>query len=227
MKGIAMESPYRCIPILATAVLLAFASPVLAAGTNAAPAVSGNGWRDLFDGRSLTNWIVPPFAGGGEVSVKDGAIQIRQGDGCTGVTYTGTVLRTDYEIEVVGMRVSGSDFWCGLTVPVGPDPITLILGGWGGSLVGLSSLDGMDASENETSQVIDFANGRWYTVNVQVRGKVIEVRLDGKRIIRTDTETRRVGIRSEVTLSVPLGIATWQTHGAIRSVRVRPLAPEQ
>ena len=221
----------RPLPVfaLAAAAALAVASPSHAAATNA-PTRAGSApaaWRDLLEGRSLTNWTVPPFPGAGAVSVKEGAVHIAPGDGCSGITYTGEILRADYELEVVGMRVSGGDFWCGLTFAIGPDPITLVLGGWGGSLVGLSSLDGMDASENETSTSIDFQNGRWYTVNVQVRGKVVEVRLDGKRIIRADTATRRVGIRSEVEMSVPLGITTWQTHGAIRSVRLRPLPPEE
>ena len=30
-------------------------------------------------------------------------------------------------------------------------PVHLIVGGWGGTVVGLSSIDGMDASENETT----------------------------------------------------------------------------
>lgn len=48
--------------------------------------------------------------------------------------------------------MSSSEFFCGLTVPVrtGTECVSLIVGGWGGSLVGISSIDGLDASETST-----------------------------------------------------------------------------
>lgn len=180
-------------------------------------------WKDLFDGHSLTNWAVPDFGGSGKVRVKDGAIHLGQSEGCTGITYTNAVPRNNYEIEVTGKRIEGRDFWCGLTFPVGKDHISLILGGWGGSVVGLSSLDGLDASQNETKRVINFENDRWYVLRVRVADGIINVWLDGKSIEHVDTRKRRVGIRMEVDFCVPLGIATWQTHSAIRSIRLRSL----
>ena len=58
---------------------------------------------------------------------------------------------SDYEVTLEAMRVDGNDFFCGMTFPAGKDPCTLIVGGWGGTVVGLSSINGMDASENETT----------------------------------------------------------------------------
>ena len=73
------------------------------------------------------------------------------GSSMTGVTYQGKDLpRTDYEIRLEAQRIDGTDFFCGLTFPVHDAHLSLIVGGWGGSLVGLSSLDGKDASRNET-----------------------------------------------------------------------------
>ena len=81
------------------------------------------------------------------------------GDPFTGINWTNDFPKMNYEVALDAMRVMGSDFFCGLTVPVGDTFCSLIVGGWGGSLVGISSLDGMDASENETTKFISFEIG--------------------------------------------------------------------
>ena len=50
----------------------------------------------------------------------------------TGITWTNEMPRMGYEISLEAMRVEGSDFFCGLTFPVGKDYLSLIVGGWGG-----------------------------------------------------------------------------------------------
>ena len=57
----------------------------------------------------------------------------------TGITWTNEVPTNNYEISLEAMRVEGSDFFCALTFPVGNDPCSFIVGGWGGGVVGLSS----------------------------------------------------------------------------------------
>ena len=74
-----------------------------------------------------------------------------------------------YELELVGRRELGTDFWCGLTFPVGDAALTLVLGGWGGVVCGFSSLDGADASENESQAYRDFPLGQEATVRLVVR----------------------------------------------------------
>ena len=66
------------------------------------------------------------------------------------------------------MKIEGADFMCGLTFPVGDSHASLILGGWGGTVAGISSIDGHDASENETSSFISFPKDRWYTIRMRV-----------------------------------------------------------
>ena len=195
-------------------------APAGEAWTQATPAGQ---WGALFDGKTLAGWKVPVFGGDGKVYVKGGAIHMETGQECTGVTYTHPPARDNYEIDLEAMRVDGSDFFCGLTFPVGKDPMTLILGGWGGSLVGLSCLNYGDASENETTQEIQFDNGRWYRIRVRVTKLNIQVWLDEKKIIDVDRAGKKITIRPEVDLSVPLGIATWKTHGAARNIRMRTL----
>ena len=182
------------------------------------------GETSLFDGKTLGQWEITDFGGQGDVYVKDGSIILERGNYITGITWTGPLVRTNYEIDLDAMRVSGNDFFCGLTFPVGDRPCTLILGGWGGRLCGLSSIDGFDASENETTQFIPFENGRWYHVFLRVTPENIEAWLDNDQIVNIDITDRDIDIRIEVELSQPLGIATWRTTGAVRNIRWRKIA---
>ena len=181
-------------------------------------------WTDLFDGKSLGNWISTQFGGEGEVTIEDGCVMLAQGDDMTGITWRGEPpAKMNYEVEVEAKRVDGNDFFCGVTFPVGDDPCSLICGGWGGGMTGLSSLDGNDASRNETSQWIDYDKDRWYKVRLRVTTEKIEVWLDDKQVINIETAGHKIGIRPEVDPSRPLGIATWRTTGAIRAIRLRKL----
>lgn len=179
-------------------------------------------WQSLFDGQQLGRWEQTSFGGEGPVRVRDGAIILEFGDPMTGVTWTGELPGPAYELELEAARLAGNDFFCGLTFPVAASYCSLILGGWGGSTVGLSSLDGMDASENETSQEMRFDDKRWYRVRVAVSQSSIGAWLDDSPLLQVATTGRRIGIRPEVEPSRPLGIAAYRTRAGIRNIRVRP-----
>jgi len=181
----------------------------------------------LFDGKTLGQWKITDFGGQGKVYAKDGSLFLEMGNDLTGVTWTGPVVRMNYEITLQAMRITGSDFFCGLTFPVDANCCSLILGGWGGSVCGISSLDNYDASENETYQIIGFEDGRWYHVRVRVTPCKIEAWLDEEKIIDVETTGRIIDTRMEVDLSRPLGVATWRTTGAIRNIRLWRLAPKK
>lgn len=181
----------------------------------------------LFDAKTLGSWKVTDFGGQGDVSIKDGAIYLGAGSYATGITWTGPVVRMDYEITLDAMRVDGTDFFCALTFPVEKDPCTLVLGGWGGQLCGLSTIDFYDAANNQTTRIIPFANGRWYRVRLRVVPHRIQAWLDGDELVDVDTTGRKIGIRAEMDLSQPLGIATWITTGAVRDIRLKKLSEMQ
>ena len=69
--------------------------------------------------------------------------------------------RINYEVKLEARREEGSDFFCRLTFPVNDSFCALILGGWGGTVVGLSTIDGLDASEKETSRLMNFDLNKW------------------------------------------------------------------
>ena len=180
------------------------------------------GTIQLFDGETLKGWRISDFAGKGPVRVEEGKLILEMGT-MTGVTYTNPVPTMNYEISVEAMRVDGSDFFCGLTFPVGNDPCSLIVGGWGGGVVGLSSLDGQDAANNETTQYINFEKGRWYKVRLRVVPNRIQAWIDDDKVIDADTTDRRISIRLEVEESRPLGFSSWSTTAALRNIRLRKL----
>jgi hypothetical protein len=182
-------------------------------------------WKSLFDGKTLAGWKITPFGGHGEVEVKDGLLLLPMGALLTGVVCTSDVPKQHYEISLEAMKLSGSDFFCGLTFPVSNAFCTLIVGGWGGGVVGLSSIDGLDASENETTKFRSFEQNRWYAIRVRVTPERIEAWLDGERIINQSIVGRRISLRpGEIESSVPMGVATFQTSAALRDLKLRSLA---
>jgi hypothetical protein len=210
--------------LIALSACCAAAGALAAAGAPQQPAASSAAWQPLFDGKTLTNWKPAKFSAEGAVKVEDGHIVLDTGRSMTGVTWAGPALpTTNYEIALQAMRVEGSDFFAGVTFPVDDTYCSLILGGWGGSVVGLSSINGMDASENDTSQSVEFQNGRWYSARIRVTPAKIEAWLDDKPIISQDLKDNKIDIRLEMETSKPFGIASWKTKAALRDIRMRKL----
>ncbi len=186
-----------------------------------------NPWTRLFDGQSLGKWQSTDFAGNGDVEVKDGQILLHFGNELTGITWTGELPRMDYEIRLDAMRVDGIDFFCGLTFPVDDAPCSFIVGGWGGGVVGLSSLDGKDAARNQTTQYVEFQKGRWYRIRVRVRQNKIEAWIDKRKLVDVDTTGKKISIRPEVDKSKPLGICSFATTAALKNIKLRQLKPAE
>lgn len=185
--------------------------------------------QKLFDGKTLAGWKSTEFGGEGEVRVEEGAIVLEMGNNMTGITWTDAAKLPviDYEISCEAKRIDGDDFFCGLTFPVRDKALTLILGGWGGATVGLSSLNDADASSNETTSYIDFDRDRWYKVRLRVTADKIQAWLDDKAIIDVGITDKRLSVRSETELSRPLGFSTWLTKAALRNIEVRRLAGDE
>lgn len=184
----------------------------------------------LFDGRSLGGWKRTDFRGGGAVHVdtkfRGGppAIVVDAGSSLSGITWTKDAPTTNFEVTLEALKIEGSDFMCGLTFPVGSSHATLILGGWGGYVMGISSIDGNDASENDTTRSMSFAKDRWYAIRMRVTPAKLETWLDGRKIVDEDITGKKIGLRfGEISKSVPLGIATYQTSAAYRSIKLHRL----
>lgn len=214
---------FWCSTIISLSFLMAVSSQC-AGQEGKSPAARKTEKFMLFDGKSLEGWKKTDFYKAGNVKVEDGKIVMSAATSMTGITCTRPNLpATNYEFTYEAMRINGRDFFAAATFPVGKSYITLINGGWGGGVTGLSSLDGMDASENETTQSFRYQNKTWYHFRIRVTGKMIRCAIDGKEIVAVNHEDRRVATRIETRRSQPLGFATWETSGAVRKIEVRPL----
>jgi hypothetical protein len=188
--------------------------------------------RALFDGKTLTGWKASGFETEGAVKVEapfragPGALVIEAGGTLSGVTWiNGSELpRMNYEISLEAMKISGDDFFCGLTFPVGQAACSFIVGGWGGRVVGISSIDHADASENETTRGQEFADNKWYRIRVRVTAAKIEAWIDDEPMVDVELKGKIISLRpGDIQKSLPLGIATYMTKAAVRNIVLKKL----
>ena len=184
---------------------------------------SQSNWRSLFDGKTLGDWKKTEFGGEGDVGVSDGRIVLQFGYSMTGITYSAELPKMNYELQLEAVKLDGDDFFCGLTFPVADAYCSFIVGGWGGSVVGLSSIDGADASENDTTKYMNFKKGQWYRIRVRVEPERIQTWIDDRPVVNQNTKGKKISIRNEVDLSCPLGVSTWETKAALRKIQIRKL----
>jgi hypothetical protein len=177
----------------------------------------------LFNGKDLDGWEITNFGTQGPVLVSEGNIVLNFGDGCTGVTYTGSFPKINYEVSLDAMKVSGNDFFCGMTFPMNDTYCSFIVGGWGGPVVGLSTIDGNDASDNNTKLLMNFEKNTWYHIRLQVTDAKIMAWIDDKQVLDFTIDGHKLGIRPEVSLSRPFGICSWNTTAALRNIWLKEL----
>ena len=133
-------------------------------------------------------WASIEFGGEGPVEIDDQSIKLGMGSPLTGIRWKGKVARENYELTLEARCTEGLDFFCGLTFPVGKDHVSFVLGGWGGGVVGISSVDGYDASENDTTMYQEFKRNQWYKVRVRVTAGAIECWIDDDRAVDQPTQ---------------------------------------
>ncbi len=172
-------------------------------------------------------WEPCQFGGDGEVEIGADLIKFGFGDPLTGIRWEGDVLKENFEIELEARRTEGFDFFCGLTFPVGENNVTFVLGGWGGGVVGISSVDGYDASENDTTDFRNFDNEDWYKVRVRVDPFKIRCWINDKIACTQYRKGHEFDIRYEMDPCVPLGVAAFQCKAEYRGARVRQLTAKE
>ena len=73
---------------------------------------------------------------------------------------------SDYEVRLEAVAAAGLRLLREPDLSGGDSFCTWVTGGWGGDIVGLSSIDGWDASDNETRTYFTFETGRWYALRL-------------------------------------------------------------
>jgi hypothetical protein len=190
-----------------------------AKSTESPPQSTGNLVRPLED-----HW---QHVMGGELTRPEpGVLRLQWGESLSAAKWTGEAFHREFDIELEARRLDGTDFFCGLTFPARPsgECLTWIVGGWGGSLVGISSIDDRDASANETTRHMAFEKDRWYRLRLARINERISAWIDDTQVVDLDTTGKRLSLRpGPIDCCVPFGLATWQSTGEFRGFRQRQL----
>jgi hypothetical protein len=180
----------------------------------------------LLKNDSLDDWEVLNFGGEGDCEVENGVLTLAAGDPFTGISSSREDLpKTNYEISLTARKTEGIDFFCGLTFPVAESHCTLIVGGWGGGLVGLSCIDDKDASQNDTQSIMKFEKDRWYRIRVRVQPESISAWIDDKQVVNQNIKGKKISLRGDVMLCTPLGVCSFQTDSEIKDIQIRRFEP--
>jgi len=183
------------------------------------------GWESLMDGKTLAGWEVVRYGGEGEPYVKNGVLTLPMATSgmSTGICWVGDPLPVNnYVIYYEARRVEGNDIFGALSFPYGDTFATLIFGGWAGIVSGLSCIDGMDASQNETTQHVYFKDKQWYPVQLRVTPDSIRAFVDTVKVVDIATAGKRIHLRSG-TLASSLTLSSYSTTGEIKNMRIKKL----
>ena len=184
-----------------------------------------DGWEPLMDGKTLDGWEIVRYGGEGEPYVSKGSLFLPMAVNglMTGVCWAGDPFPVNnYVIYYEARRMEGNDIFAGLSFPYGDTFATLVVGGWGGSVCGLSSIDGDDASENETTNLIYFKDKQWYPVQLRVTTDSIRAVIDTIQVVNIATAGKRIHLRNGTSVS-GLTLSSYLTTGEIRNLRIKRL----
>ena len=178
------------------------------------------------------HWQAAGIPGEGEVRIAEGVIRLAPGSPMTGARLAGDwealgLPWIDYALTFEARRVEGQDFFATCTFPVGSPErcVSLVIGGWGGGLVGISSIDHFDASQNSTRGEMRFENGQWYRVRLEVRSDDLRVWINDAPMVNTSIKGRHLGLRAgDIDHCVPLGFASFLSVGEIRAIKLERLS---
>lgn len=175
----------------------------------------------LFEGKDFGYWkplLKAPFEIPGLVEIKDGVVSIAPGNSFSGLSWEGDFPLNNYEFSVSARRVSGSDIFCGIAFPSGTNYCSMILGGWGNSVVGLSCVGYAVAAENETASYMQFENKKWYNIRLRVTDEYIKGWIDGKLVIDLELSEKHISQYPGLEIFEPFGLFTWETGAEVKDM---------
>jgi len=231
MKAKKSKSITLIIAVFAVAGMVSWNSGLQ--GRGAAPVVEDlpaardipEGWVSLFDGETLTGWKNLNKGGQDQPYVRSGTLVLPMGSYgmMTGVYWDGDPLPSlNYLVYYEARRVAGNDIFAGLTFPYDDSAASIIFGGWGGLVNGLSSINGYDASENETTQFFSFRSNYWYPVQLRVTADSIRATVGTEIIVDLATAGKDIHLRSTLS-DTGFTLWTFNSSGEIRNLRIKKI----
>jgi Domain of Unknown Function (DUF1080) len=205
--------------------LLAFLAACRPSVTDVKPAR----WA-LLEGELAAAWQQAGIPEEGKIVVKEGELEIASGAPMTGAKFANwdqaKMPGTNYSIQFEAMRLEGRDIFGMCTFPVSSHEAhaTFVIGGWGGTVTGISSLNFLDASENATRAEQAFQNGVWYVVRIEVRPEDLRVWINDRPVVNASIKGKKVSLRAgDIDHCLPFGFATWGTKAKVRRVIIESL----
>jgi len=175
------------------------------------------------DWQPLNDWKQTAFPREGTAHIVKDAITLDPGAPMTGVTASDFKPRLNYEIRFEASRLKGNDFFASLTFPFNDSHATWVNGGWGGDIIGISSIDNWDASENETRAYFNFDNDRFYRFRIEVKATSIRAWIDDKLVVNLNINNRTISLRRGMDITTPLSLFSYNTASSIRKIEYRLL----
>jgi hypothetical protein len=174
-----------------------------------------------------SKWAQADISSGGDFYINEGILSLELGGYLSGAVWKGELPeRVHYEVELEARKTFGNDFFMGLTLPVKDSHCSWICGGWGGRVVGISNIDGLNASENETTTAYEFEPERWYHFRIRVLPDKIKCWIDGEIVIDADIREREISMYyGDIEETVPFGLASYDTRAEYRNLVWRNLSP--
>ena len=177
---------------------------------------------------NMDQWQTINFGGEGDVYFKEGSLNLDYGNPLTGTKYKGDPTQLfgesldNYAITLQAQRVEGVDMFLGVTFPVGQaGHVSLVLGGWAGAITGISNLDGLNASENDTTQYHNMPEGQWFQVKIMVTPEKIQCWLDDKQLVDVKrADFKQFDTHAAVVDTKPFGMFSYGTWGRVRDMKV-------
>ena len=201
------------------------ASPVFAQEpSNADSDSTPDQTAELFSGKTLEDWgwIPTEFGGEGEIQIVGDEIIMSPGIPMTGIhrDRNEELPTTNYTISLEAKRLQGIDFFCALTFPVQESHCTFVVAGWAGATVGLSCVDDLDASSNDTTKLMTFEDNRWYKIKVQVTDDDIQCWVDEEKVVHQELAEHKISVRGDISASRPLGLSAFESKVAYRNIKL-------
>jgi len=126
---------------------------------------------------------------------------------------------TNYRLQLQARKIQGTDFFCCLTFPVKQEFCSLVLGGWGGTVTGISCIDRIDASDNATMTIKKYELDQWYAIKIEVTDQHLNCWIDDKQVVDLPLEDIQLTARIEVQPCQPLGLCSFETEAAWKDLR--------
>lgn len=180
----------------------------------------------LLEGTAAAQWQQAGIPDEGKIHVANGELTLATGQPMTGAKWVGwtqDLPQTNYALTYEALRVEGGDIFGMATFPVGSHQshATFVIGGWGGTVTGISSIDFQDANENQTRAEQRFENNRWYKVRIEVRPEDLRAWVDDRIVVNASIKGRHVSLRpGYIDHCLPFGFASYEAKAKIRNLLI-------